>query len=292
MARSSTAKAAFVADVELICRARNGADTLTTVRTLSLAAGTILDVGPAAAIEVAFQAGFPAVGVWFDASTFTESIAWDVKKRCDALGMIALDIEPIMLVPEGSSSSDNGEAIVDAAIIIGARNILVASRDTDNGRVAERLRVLAERLDGTEIRLVLEFLPILGVRTLTQASAIVADADHPKLGVLVDNLHLSRAGHQPSDLASLDRRLLPYLQVCDAPLHPVDSGIPSLLHEALHGRLLPGEGGLPIDELLAIVPEVPISLELRSEFLRTSYSDPVERARVVRASMDRFISSW
>lgn len=261
------------------------------MRILSLAAGTILDVDPATAVEVAFQAGFPAVGIWFDAATFTESIAWDVRKRCDALGMIALDIEPIMLVPEGSTSSDNGEAIVDAAMIIGARNILVASRDSDNGRVAARLSVLAERLDGTAIRLVLEFLPILGVRTLTQAAAIVADADHPKLGILVDNLHLSRAGHQPSDLASFDRHLLPYLQVCDAPLHPTDLGIPSLLHEALHGRLLPGEGGLPIDELLAIVPNVPISLELRSEFLRTSYSDPEERARIVRASMDRFTSS-
>lgn len=258
------------------------------MHTLSLAAGTILDVDPATAVEVAFRAGFPAVGIWFDAATFTESVAWDVRKRRDALGMIVLDIEPIMLVPEGSSSSDNGEAIVEAAMIVGAQNILVASRDADSGRVAARLHALAGRLDGTDIRLVLEFLPILGVRTLTQAAAIVGQADHPRLGILVDNLHLCRAGHQPSALVALDPQLLPYLQVCDAPLHLADPAIPVLLHEALHGRLLPGEGGLPIDELLAVVPEVPISLELRSEFLRTNYPDPVERAQIVRASMDRF----
>ena len=258
------------------------------MRLLSLAAGTILDVDPPTAVEVAFAAGFPAVGVWFDAATFTEAVAWDVRKRCEALDMIALDIEPIMLVPEGSSSSDNGEAIVDAAVIVGARNILVASRDADNARVGARLAALAQRLSGTDIRLVLEFLPILGVRTLAQATAIVAAVGDPRVGVLVDNLHLSRAGSIPSDLAGLDRNLLPYLQICDAPAVPADAAIPALLHEALHGRLLPGDGGLPIDELLAQVPSVPLSLELRSEVLRTSYPDPIERAKVVRASMDRF----
>ena len=108
--------------------------------------------------------------------------------------------------------------------------------------------------------------------------------------MLVDNLHLSRAGHVPADLTEVDPHLLPYIQVCDAPFQPADPGIPALLHEALNGRLLPGEGGLPIDELLAAVPAVPISLELRSEFLRTHYVDPIERARAVRASMDRYVA--
>lgn len=259
------------------------------MRTISLAAGTVLDVGPAEAVDVAADAGFTSVGIWFDASTWTDAVADEVRARATRRGLSILDIEPIMLMPAGSSSPDNGEAIVDAAIRIGARNILVASRDTDNERVAARLRALAERLDGTGIRLVLEFLPILGVRTLPQALSIVAAADHPCLGVLVDNLHLSRAGHVPADLASVDAHLLPYLQVCDAQAVPADAAHAALMHEALHGRLLPGEGGLPIAELLCVVPAVPLSLELRSQPLRTAYPDPVERARAVRLSMERVL---
>ncbi len=259
------------------------------MRTLSLAAGTILDVGPVTAVDVAADAGFSAVGIWFDASTWTDAVAQDVRARAVGRGLEILDIEPIMLVPTGSSSSDHGEAIVDAALRIGARNILVASRDPDNVRVADRLRVLSERLTGSDVRLVLEFLPILGVRTLPQALCVLALADDPRLGVLVDSLHLARTGHHPADLAALDPHLLPYLQVCDAPAVPDDSAPTALLHEALHGRLLPGDGGLPLAALLAAVPDVPISLELRSEALRAGYPNPVERARTVRRAMERVL---
>lgn len=260
------------------------------MRTISLAAGTILDVGPADAVDVAADTGFASVGIWFDASTWTDAVADDVRARAAQRGLIILDIEPIIMLPEASSGSDNGEAIVDAAMRIGARNILVASRDPDDARVAARLRALAERLEGSDIRLVLEFLPIMAVRTLPQALAIVQAADHPRLGVLVDNLHLSRAGHQPADLATLDTHLLPYIQICDAPAAPADTTIPTLLYEALHGRLLPGDGSLPIGELLAVVRDVPISMELRSESLRTAFPDPVERARAVRLSMERVLT--
>ena len=261
------------------------------MRTISLAAGTVLDVGPVDAVDVAADAGFASVGVWFDAATWSDAVADEVRARAELRGVIILDIEPIMLVPAGSSSADNGEAIVDAAMRVGARNVLVASRDTDNARVADRLSALADRLSGTDIRLVLEFLPILGVRTLPQALSIVAAADHPCLGVLIDNLHLSRAGHLPTDLAAVDKHLLPYIQVCDAPAVPADVAPATLLFEALHGRLLPGEGGLPIGELLDVVPAVPLSLELRSEALCTLYPNPVERARAVRLSMERVLDS-
>ena len=256
------------------------------MRTVSLAAGTILDVAPADAVDVAAEAGYTSVGIWFDPAVWTNAVGDDVRTRASQQGITVLDIEPIMLVPAGGSSPDHGEAIVDAAMRIGARNILVASRDTDDARVARRLSELSSRLDGTDIRLVLEFLPVLGVRTLPQALAIVKAADDPRLGVLVDSLHLARAGHAPIDLATVDPLLLPYLQLCDAPATAPDDTTGGLLHEALHGRLLPGQGALPLGELLAVVPHVPISLELRSQSLMALYPDAVDRSRAVRLSME------
>lgn len=250
-------------------------------RLLSLAAGTHIDVSPPDTVDAAAAAGFRAVGVWFDAETWSDEVARSVRSRLDHHGLVALDIEPIMLTPAG----DHGEAIVDAAVAVGARNILVASREPDDGRVAARLAELAERAEGTGIALVLEFLPALSTRTLAQATAIVERVAHPQVGVLIDALHLARAGETPGDVRRVSSHLLPYLQLCDAPATIDDTSPMGLIHEALHARLLPGQGALPLDELLAAVPGVPLSFEVRSAHLRDTIPDPVERARAVLASV-------
>lgn len=248
----------------------------------------MLDVDPAAAIEIAAEAGFDAAGIWFDATTWTPAFGRRVHSALAATGVIPLDIEVVMLSADGH---DHGDALVDAAVELGARNILVASREPDPHRVGDRLRALAERLDGAPTRIVLEFLPVLAIKTLGQALTAVHHGDHPALGVLVDSLHLARAGHTPADLVGTDQRCFPYLQLCDAPAAPPDGGPAALLHEALHGRLLPGEGGLPLHELLDALPEIAISLELRSATLLAAHPDPLDRARALAEATDRFLGT-
>lgn len=259
------------------------AHSVPSPRLLSLAAGVVLDVGPAEAVAVAADAGWPAAGIWFDPATWTDAVAADVRRRLDATGIVALDLEPVML----SSKGDAGERIVEAAQIISARNILVASRDDDHGRVAARLAELAARLPASGIRLVLEFLPALGIRSLGEALSVVGTVGDPRVGVLIDSLHLARAGESPADGAAVDPALLPYLQLADAPAAPPARDPAALIEEALHGRLLPGEGELPLGALLDAVPGVPVSVELRSRALMAAHPDPVDRARVVLAATRR-----
>ena len=250
-------------------------------RLLSLAAGTLPEFGPAETVDAAAAAGFPAVGVWFDPATWSPQVLRSVAARLDHHGLVVLDVEPVML----GSADDHGEAIVDAAIELGAQHVLVASREADNGAVADRLATLAGRVEGSAVTLVLEFLPALGVRTFAQANAIVDQVAHPGVGVLVDALHLARAGETPEVLRAAPSGRLPYLQLCDAGAPPDDLSPMGLIREALHGRLLPGEGQLPLDDLLAAVPAVPISFEVRSAWLRDTFPDPVARARAVFASV-------
>jgi hypothetical protein len=62
------------------------------------------------------------------------------------------------------------------------------------------------------------------------------------------------------------------------------ASIEALRDEALYGRLLPGDGALPLAETLEEVPGVPLSFELRSKFLMTTHPNPVDRARTVLAA--------
>ena len=249
-------------------------------RKLSIAAATLKDLGPAETVTVAAAAGFDGVGIWFDPDTWTSSVAREVRARLDDTGITALDMEPIILGPDG----DPGDRLIDAAADIGARHVLVASRLAERDAVAERFAELCRRAAPAGMKLVLEFLPIFGIRTLDDALAAVRAAAETNSGVLVDSLHLARSGGSVDEVAAQPSGTFPYLQVADAPADPPDPSLPGLLDEAINGRSLPGQGGLPLDKLVEAVPGVPLSAELRSAKLFADYPDPLERARAVLAA--------
>lgn len=243
-------------------------------RLLSLAAGVQPDVAPADMVTVAHDAGWPAVGIWFDGKTWTDSTSREVRKRLDDTGVIPLDIEPIIPSEDGN---DFAEQLIEAAAVIGARHILFTSRLRDQVRTTDRYQQVCEMARPHGINVVCEFLPIFPLNTLSMAAEIVVNSRAANGGVLIDNLHLSRSGSSVDDVRAMATELFPYLQICDAPAErPTDFG--GLLDEALNGRLCPGEGSLPIVGLLQTVLDVPLSFEVRSKFLR-DIADPVDRAK-------------
>jgi sugar phosphate isomerase/epimerase len=256
-------------------------------RLLSLAAGTMLDVGPARGVEVAAATGFDAVGIWFDPDTWTSATTAAVADRLRATGVVALDMEPVILGRE----REPGDALIETAAELGVRHVLVAGGTADHAAVVDRFGALCDQALRAEIVVVLEFLPIFTVASLDEARRIVEAAARTNGGVLVDTLHLSRSGGSPSDLADVPKALLPYLQIADAPREPPGPTHDELRDEALHGRLLPGEGALPLVDTLRAVPSVPLSLEVRSEPLMAAYPDPVDRARCVLAATERLVEA-
>jgi sugar phosphate isomerase/epimerase len=248
-------------------------------RLLSLAAGCVLDVSPADTVSVAAEAGFDGAGIWFDPQTWTAATTRDVAARLDATGLVALDVEPIFVSEQG----DAGDALVDAAAELGARNVLLVSRHPDQSATTERFGQLCDRAAPAGINVVLEFLPIMTVASLAAAVEVVTQAGRPNGGVLVDTLHLARCGTAPGELAAV-RHLLPYLQIADAPAHPPGTSMKELRDEALYGRLLPGEGDLPLVEVQEVVRSVPLSVELRSRALHEQHPDALDRARAIHAA--------
>ena len=96
---------------------------MTGGRLVSLAAGTVLDLDPAATVDAAAEAGFRAAGIWFESGSWTATTTAAVAARLGATGLVALDIEPVIL----GRDLDRGDAIVDVAGELGIRHVLVAS---------------------------------------------------------------------------------------------------------------------------------------------------------------------
>jgi hypothetical protein len=83
----------------------------------------------------------------------------------------------------------------------------------------------------------------------------------------------------------VDPALLPYAQICDAGAEmPAPTDAPALIREARTGRLLPGEGVLPLRELVAVLPAgIPLAIE--APVRATAALPAVERARRAHAAL-------
>jgi len=243
-------------------------------RLLSLAAGVHPTIAPTEMVAAAASAGWPACGIWFDGATWNSTTSHEVKKRLDDTGVTPLDIEPII---PADGADDYAAQLIEAAAFIGAKFVLFTSRLKDQAATTQRYGEVCDMASAYGITIVCEFLPIFPLNTLAMAGDIVCDVNRPNSGILIDNLHLSRSGSTPSDVAKYNASLFPYIQIADAPAE-LPTSFEALLDEAINGRSCPGEGALPIAELLRAVPDVPISFEVRSKALRDGFSDPTERA--------------
>src|SRR5207249_3713852 len=142
------------------------------------------------------------------------------------------------------------------------RRLMACGHNADLARVTARFAALCDAAAGFGLGVDLEFMPWLGIGTLAQAEQVVADAGRSNGGVLIDALHLQRSGGKPADVAALERRHIHHIQLCDGPL--ANPSTPSdIADESRFDRCFPGEGELPLlGLLLALPPDVPISVEV------------------------------
>lgn len=134
-----------------------------------------------------------------------------------------------------------------------------------------------ELADELNFAMTAEFTPISQLRTLSDAAALVRRVNSPRFGILVDSLHLARCGASPTDMLALDPGMIAYSQICDGPL--VSAGEDAYWHEALHDRLVPGEGELPLVDFIAALPvQTIISVEVPMTALEAQGLSASERA--------------
>jgi sugar phosphate isomerase/epimerase len=181
------------------------------------------------------------------------------------LGVRLLDVEVVRLRP--NTRLDLLAPALDAAAELGARHVLTVCEDPDETRFVATFGAFARACAERGIRAVLEFMRFSECTSFEQAMrlAMLTRVDGADVGVLVDALHLARSGGTPAQIAGYAAEfpeMFPYVQVCDAPLLPPHGGVAEVRDEAVHRRMLPGDGELPLAALLAALPPgIPVCVE-------------------------------
>ena len=249
---------------------------------LSLASGVHPELPPDEMVRVAGEAGYDGVGIWVEPGmNWKPGTTAAVREQLQNHHLVLLDVEVIWL-RAGAKPDPVHHQIIDIGAELGARNCLIVSSEPDRTNTKRLYQDLCERAHAANMRACLEFMWITEIKTFADAREVVEDVDHPAGGLLIDAFHLERVGLEPGVLADVSPKWLPYVQLCDVPERWAIRDHEKYLEDALDGRLAPGEGKLPLAELMRYMPEnIPVSLEVRSKFYRETYPDPLERAKVI-----------
>lgn len=240
------------------------------MRTLSLAALTVLDVPPPEQVRIAAKTGFTHVGLRLLPATPTDpdyDMLGDtatVRNTLAALmetGIQVSDVEILRLTHDFAIDA-RLNCFLETAARLGARQVLVAGNDDNLTRSAQNLAALAEAGLAYGLTMNLEPMPWTRLRTLADAQRLIAASGRSDIGILVDAIHFWRAGESLSSLATLPPSCLNYMQLCDAPAQTPDNE-QELIRQARSARNVPGEGGLDLHGLMSALPTtLPVSLEV------------------------------
>ncbi len=260
-------------------------------RLIALCARVVPELSPAETIGAAAAAGYGAVGFAFDdPGDLDERLARDLRARIDDSPIECLDVNVIRIKPGPHNPAHN--RFIDRAADIGAKHVLVVSQDPDRGSTAEKFSALCGHAATRGVGIVLEFMVFTDCKTLDDAFAIVRDAGQPNGRILIDTLHVARAGHRPEDIGAYDPALFPYIQLSDGPASIDIADHEACLYDAREGRLAPGEGELPLREMLRFIdPAIPIGVEVLSRVYIERYPDARERAQVILERTQAFLSA-
>lgn len=263
---------------------------------LSLAPVTINELDPPALIAAAHEAGFASVDLRVLGAPGAAPVAPVIGSRpmiaaiAAALadtGVTLFAATGVWLVPE--FSLDDALPALEIAARLGAECFLAVGNDPDEPRMTANLARLAAAARSHGLRLALELMPYTAVNSLAKADRMVAACPEADPGLLIDALHLARAGGTPAEVAAIPPGRIAYLQLCDAPA-ALPPGM-TLRQESLGARLYPGQGGLPLMELMDSLP-TGIVVDIETPVAADRGRAPAERAALALSATQHFLKAW
>jgi sugar phosphate isomerase/epimerase len=131
--------------------------------------------------------------------------------------------------------------------------INTVSLEPDRARTFDELAVLTDLAADRGIVTSVEPVPGLAIADLPTAMAAVEHVGRDEISLLIDTMHVARSGAGADDLRSLPAERIGHVQLCDVPLRSTKEW--NYAEEAMYHRMAPGEGELPLADMLAALPE-------------------------------------
>ncbi|AFC44024.1 sugar phosphate isomerase/epimerase family protein [Mycobacterium intracellulare] len=227
-------------------------------------------------ISAAIQ-GMPLVPLGYPAFSLKDDAALrkDLLAAMDDRG-VTISLGDGFLVRPGADV-DALRPDLDVMAELGVPRINVVSLDPDLPRTLDQFAALTELAAQRGIGTVVEPVPGLTIGDLPAGLAAAEYVGRSEFGLLVDTMHLMRSGSGASELAAVDPGRIGYAQLNDTTLRP---RMDNYLEEAMFERLVPGEGDLPLRDILAALPaDIVIEIEVPQRSLALAGVSPIERLR-------------
>jgi len=208
--------------------------------------------------RAAARAGFGSIGLRlhpaFQGAPYYElppgsRAAREFRSVLDAEGLEVFDIEFFVIDPSFQAAAI--ERIVESAADLGAQRLSACGDDEDRGRLVANFAELCAVAARHGMSVDIENMGWRVVKAFEDSIDLVTGARMENAGVLVDGIHFFRNGAALADLrANLDK--VKHVQLCDV-AGPAPTKQEEMIAEARSGRLPPGEGELPLRDLVAVV---------------------------------------
>jgi sugar phosphate isomerase/epimerase len=130
--------------------------------------------------------------------------------------------------------------------------INTVSLEPDRARTFGELAALAALAAERDIATCVEPVVGLSIADLPSALAAVEYVDSDEITLLIDTMHVARFGATADDLRSIPAQRIGYIQLSDTTLQP---RMKIYAEEAMYERMTPGEGELPLADMLAALPD-------------------------------------
>ncbi len=256
-------------------------------------------------IAAAGKAGFKALEIWA-----AKMDTYLVNRSLDDLNALFTEhrVQPVSInsIEFITFRSADDYALIKArchelcarADALGCDKIVVVPSPTPEGDAswneikAESVRVLHDLADIAApygVSLAFEFLgfPWCSVRTLAQCWEIVQTVNRLNIGLVIDTCHFYAGGSELSSIEAVDPKKLLIFHINDVEDRPRKT------IEDAH-RLLPGEGVIPLDDILSRLKEIGFDGLCSVELFRPEYweRDPVELATAARAAAMKVLKPY
>jgi 2-keto-myo-inositol isomerase len=227
-------------------------------------------------IQSASRAGYDLIEIWakkMDAY-FSGHTLDDLKRLMEKAGLKPLAINSVEFITFNSSWEKINTlnlitryaAIADRldcpylVLVPSPRPIEVSDKEVFEESVKVLLEI-SDRFKGSKVKFAFEFLGFnwCSVSTLEQDDEIVRAVNRDNIGLVIDSFHFYAGGSSINSIKNVDRQKIFIFHINDA------EKLPKAQLQDAH-RLYPGEGVIPLKEIVSKLKEIgydgPVSLEM------------------------------